>query len=207
MRQHSPPFERKFPLPSTPRVPISPSQLKERSKSPPTGVDTLDGRFLGTVKPKPAKILAGKGKKTTPNCQPAIFVDVNSPHSQEQQQPKDYRNDALLSPPSNSPRGFTSIPALHAPLTHSTSMPGESVFESVPKTYVAVSSYYSQMDGCLSFSEGDKCVLVHADNREGWWLVNIGGQEGWTPGEFWREEKRVSVLLHFVGVVMVINKT
>ena len=56
----------------------------------------------------------------------------------------------------------------------------------LPKTYVAMCSYTSQSEGCLSFSAGDKCVLIQ-QNIEGWWLVNIGGREGWTPGEYWKE--------------------
>ena len=28
--------------------------------------------------------------------------------------------------------------------------------------------------------------------QDGWWLVNIGGREGWTPEGFWKEETRVS---------------
>ena len=25
-------------------------------------------------------------------------------------------------------------------------------------------------------------------SQDDWWLVNIGGQEGWTPGEYWKED-------------------
>ncbi len=56
----------------------------------------------------------------------------------------------------------------------------------LPKTFVSVSNYISQTEGCLSFSVGDKCVLIQ--QTDGWWLVNIGGQEGWTPGEYWKED-------------------
>ena len=57
------------------------------------------------------------------------------------------------------------------------------------RTYTAIEDYISQTDGCLSFSAGEKCVLVKQSG--GWWYVNINGKEGWTPGEFWEEEKRV----------------
>ncbi len=57
----------------------------------------------------------------------------------------------------------------------------------LPKTYVSMSSYASQTEQCLSFSAGDKCVLIQ-QNKDGWWLVNIGGREGWTPGEYWMED-------------------
>lgn len=76
------------------------------------------------------------------------------------------------------------MPARH-PLQHTVSSPD---FErALLKTYVAVSSYSSQTEQCLTFSEGDKCVLI-TQNRDGWWLVNIGGREGWTPGEYWEED-------------------
>lgn len=40
---------------------------------------------------------------------------------------------------------------------------------------------------------GEKCVLVK-QAAGGWWLVNIGGEEGWTPGEFWEEDHRVKTV-------------
>jgi hypothetical protein len=58
-----------------------------------------------------------------------------------------------------------------------------------PRSYIAIEDYESQAPGCLSFKMGDKCVLLRQAGG-GWWLVNIGGIEGWTPGEFWEEDKR-----------------
>jgi hypothetical protein len=55
------------------------------------------------------------------------------------------------------------------------------------KTYVALSSYQSSVNGSLSFQAGDKCVL-RRKTPDGWWLVNIGGREGWTPEVYWKEE-------------------
>ena len=55
------------------------------------------------------------------------------------------------------------------------------------KKYVAVSSYQSSVSGSLSFQAGDKCVLLRK-TPDGWWLVNIGGREGWTPEDYWKEE-------------------
>lgn len=60
------------------------------------------------------------------------------------------------------------------------------------KTYTAIENYTSQAHGCLSFTTGERCVLIK-QSTGGWWYVNISGQEGWTPGEFWEEEKRVRV--------------
>lgn len=67
----------------------------------------------------------------------------------------------------------------------------------VPKTYLAIESYEGQAPGCLSFNAGDKCSLIRQSNG-GWWYVNIGGVEGWTPGEFWQENTRVSEYSHII---------
>lgn len=58
------------------------------------------------------------------------------------------------------------------------------------RSYTAIEDYTSQADGCLSFSAGERCLLIKQSSG-GWWYVNINGKEGWTPGEFWEEEKRV----------------
>lgn len=92
----------------------------------------------------------------------------------------------------------------HHGITHTTSVPfstpsqqGRLVKESVHlMTYVALSNYQSQMAGCLSFKAGDKCVLLRK-TQDGWWLVNIGGREGWTPEGCWKEEAWVSLGVHF----------
>lgn len=63
--------------------------------------------------------------------------------------------------------------------------------EKALQTYVAVASYTAQTDGCLSFNAGDHCVLLKTTN-ERWWLVNIGGTEGWVPGTFWDASTKVS---------------
>ena len=62
-----------------------------------------------------------------------------------------------------------------------------------PRTYIAIEDYESQAPGCLSFKQGERCVLVKQAGG-GWWLVNIGGQEGWTPGEFWEEDQKVRTI-------------
>jgi len=63
--------------------------------------------------------------------------------------------------------------------------------EKTMQTYVAVASYTAQTDICLSFNVGDHCVLLKTTN-ERWWLVNIGGTEGWVPGTFWDASMKVS---------------
>ena len=95
----------------------------------------------------------------------------------------------------------------HRGVTHTTSVPipppiphnGPSVKETSSslhlKTYVALSSYQSQVANSLSFQAGDKCVLLRM-TQDGWWLVNIGGREGWTPEAYWREEAWVSNIIY-----------
>ena len=95
--------------------------------------------------------------------------------------------------PSPEHRGVThttSVPTLppHPPppmsglRKHSNNLTGQHL-----KTYVAVSSYNSTVSGSLSFQARDKCVLLRK-TPDGWWLVNIGGREGWTPEVYWKEE-------------------
>lgn len=87
----------------------------------------------------------------------------------------------------------------HPSITHTTSVPIPSASQQTQsanksvhlKTYVALSDYQSDIAGCLSFQAGDKCVLLRK-TLDGWWLVNIGGREGWTPEGFWKEEAWVS---------------
>ena len=65
------------------------------------------------------------------------------------------------------------------------------------KTHVALSSYHTSVSGCLSFQAGDKCVLLRK-TPDGWWLVNIGGREGWTPEVYWKEEAWVRELCNSI---------
>lgn len=95
-------------------------------------------------------------------------------------------------PPSGSSPEHPSITHTTSVPIHSASQPTQSANKSLHlKTYVALSDYQSDIAGCLSFQEGDKCVLLRK-TLDGWWLVNIGGREGWTPEGFWKEEAWVS---------------
>ena len=59
------------------------------------------------------------------------------------------------------------------------------------ETFTAVESYVAQSDICLSFNTGDCCALLRKTDQN-WWLVNIGGKEGWVPGTFWTSSSQVS---------------
>ena len=85
----------------------------------------------------------------------------------------------------------TQAPPAHKPLEHTISMPVSSTTEGgAPRVFVAHCDYTSQTEGCLSFSKGDKCVLVK-NTPGGWWMVTINGKEGWTPSDYWDEELKV----------------
>ena len=65
------------------------------------------------------------------------------------------------------------------------------MIERMQTKYIALHSYSSPKDGCLSFSAGELCTVKQKKN-DGWWLVRIGDREGWTPGNYWKEESKVS---------------
>ena len=58
------------------------------------------------------------------------------------------------------------------------------------ETFTAVEGYVAQSDICLSFNTGDCCALLRKTDQN-WWLVNIGGKEGWVPGNFWTSSSHV----------------
>lgn len=190
-RQHSPPIERRNQQHKSEslqpvKTPILPpiSQIKERFE----GGDSMDSgitRTTGVTKPPPARILTGRPRKVTPD----------KPLNTDTELQRVERMKAPLHPP---PRGTSP----HRPLMHTVSESGirDKVDAPFLKTYVALSSYTSQAAGCISFSTGDKCVLVQK-TKDGWWLVNIGGGEGWTPAEYWQEEIRVSTTEQSVELI------
>lgn len=177
-RQHpSPPVERKLGrnLDAQARHPVLPSPLKKQIEGFKFGsVGSSDG--LTAPKPQPGRLLAGKTRKPLPPSRKATSTSVLPDGAPTQP------------PPSREPS--------HAPLKHTMSECGtittapsnEGVF--VAKTYVAVTDYIGEAEGSLEFKVGDKCVLVQQAGN-GWWLVNIGGKEGWTPATYWEEQERV----------------
>ena len=79
----------------------------------------------------------------------------------------------------------------HKPLEHTISSPIPLTSEGgAPRMFVAHCDYTSQTEGCLSFSKGDRCVLVK-NTPGGWWMVSINGKEGWTPSDYWDEDIKV----------------
>lgn len=149
----------------TPSQVTKPSVQTPRTNSPPqsNGYDHINGAGspIFSKKPEPARKVAGK------NLYKKVLVD----------------------PPQLSPRSERSPPTTTIPSPpHRAPEPFKPSF--VPKTYVAIEDYTSQAPGCLTFKAGDRCVLMKTSTG-GWWFVNIGGREGWAPGEFWQEDHRV----------------
>lgn len=153
--------------------------------------------------------------KPTPNPKPNIpipppqVITANGNGSSKKPEPakksrKPYNLFKIVSSNDSKPEPVISAPVIPTPTKNSNSPPpppppshlppppshlppSTSV---LPKTYIAIEDYSSQAPGCLSFKAGDRCVLVK-QSLEGWWYVNVGGNEGWTPGEFWQEDQRV----------------
>ena len=67
------------------------------------------------------------------------------------------------------------------------------MIEKMQKRYIAVHSYTAPKEGCLSLSAGDMGT-VKQKKSDGWWLVRVGDKEGWTPGNYWKEDSRVSIV-------------
>ena len=177
-RKQSPLAERKFRAPfqlgrnAPGSPPPAPAPYTSNNS---IGSDQVDGPRTPTTKqpkPEPAKKIAGK----------KMYHKLSLPPPPEQESRVNNPTPPLITPshciPAAAPPFSPSI-VTRSPLT-----------QAVPKTYVAIEQYQSQGEGCLSFREGDKCVLVNSVGP--WWLVNIGGREGWTPAEFWQADQRVS---------------
>ena len=162
-RQHSPPLERR----------------KQQLMTQLPQLDVGSRMTTGFTKPKPARILAGKTRKVTPER--TLVPTTDTP-----------RTDPPWIKPHPPPRSISP----HHPVTHTVSEPFRWNETDAPqvKTYMALSSYTSQAAGCISFSAGDKCVLVQRSHDNKWWLVNIGGKEGWAPADYWQEDMRVGCL-------------
>jgi len=155
------------PPPRVPGANSTPQSSLSSSTSP-----TTESPKLGKVKLSARKILmGGANKKRDSELAHDKVTAIKSSNSSQ-----DRAGSSQRSSPAR---------VVHPPLHHTQSTP--MMDPSLPKTYVSIASYSTQVKECLSFSEGDKCVLIQ-NSPDGWWLVNIGGREGWTPGEYWKEE-------------------
>ena len=107
-----------------------------------------------------------------------------------------------MSPPSNeSPASPSDLPL--SPLRQSKGQDSGSevqarreqllskMIERMQTRFIALHSYTAPNDGCMSFSAGAMCT-VKQKKSDGWWLVRVGDKEGWTPGNYWKEDTKVS---------------
>ena len=156
-----------------PPSPVSQPAAAERVVQPVRPMSPQHERVLHNRTTSPPAVHSRQGSSPSPAPLPPPPLTLSSSLSSQENQP-------LFS---------TSIPESHKPLAHTISEPSF-VDSNFPRTFVAVDSYSPQAEGCLSFSAGDKCVLIQK-TPNGWWLVNLGGREGWVPGEYWNEEIRV----------------
>lgn len=157
-------------VPVYPPIPVGGGSGKG-SKGP---ADQANSESKSAGKSK-VKIKTGKlGKRTSDTQMNRSAVQPNSPPSGP-------------SPEHRSVTHTVSVPTQPLPPQGGHLKKGPSVHL---KTYVAVSKYKSQVTNSLNFQAGDKCVLLRKTD-DGWWLVNIGGREGWTPEAYWREETKV----------------
>ena len=117
--------------------------------------------------------------------------DLDEPHDMAGAKVKPTtKKRALFGSKDNESAGPQSSPG-HKPLEHTISSPIPMTTEGgPPRAFIAHCDYVSQTEGCLSFSKGDRCVLVK-NTPGGWWLVSINGKEGWTPSDYWDEEIKV----------------
>ena len=140
------------------------AQQAARTNSPPqsNGYDHINGAGSPIFSKKPEPARKVAGK----NKYKKVIVDAQQSPRTERSPP----TTGIPSPPHRPPEPFK--PSF------------------LPKTYIAIEDYTSQAPSCLTFKSGDRCVLMKT-SAGGWWFVNIGGREGWTPGEFWQEDSRV----------------
>ena len=60
---------------------------------------------------------------------------------------------------------------------------------------IAISDYFAQQDGELSFNEGDIIFVLNKKPNSGWWFGMINNEEGYFPSNFF-EEKKITKAIH-----------
>ena len=188
-------------------VEVSRGNILKRTKSLEDLLAKSDSSPL--VQKKPLIPLAGKGSpsngydhiKPLPNPKPSLGSSSPVPKKPEPAKKKPYSKFKLGGGSDSKPEPVISAPVLvestkDIPTPPPPSCPPPSASKN-SRSYTAIEDYTSQADGCLSFSAGERCLLIKQSSG-GWWYVNINGKEGWTPGEFWEEEKRVCCISTFL---------
>lgn len=183
-RDNSPTFEPVACFKPTP-PPLPPPRVPAQANKRQLSVDSIDGP-MGCLKSINLKSFIGKktvtnGHVTTTSrrsVSPPVFTE--SPTSPSDQ-------SASTQKGSNITKGQNFSSEVHARREALLSQ----MIERMQTKYIALHSYSSPKEGCLSFSAGELCTVKQKKN-DGWWLVRIKDKEGWTPGNYWKEETRVS---------------
>lgn len=185
--QHSPQMEHKTFQPTPP--PLPPPRVPGANKRQ----SGISERYTETT---PKTKAAPKAKSVY-----SKFGRIQKPSLANGHPPSSSRRSA--SPPSTQNPTVTSPDSVTSPLKSGKGQetPTDSqgkrenilsrMIERMQTKYIALHSYSSPKDGCLSFSAGELCT-VKQKKTDGWWLVRIGDKEGWTPGNYWKEESKVS---------------
>lgn len=193
-RENSPTFEPVAFKPTPPPLPPPrvPSQTTKRQHS----VDSIDGAMGGSKSKALTTYLKFIGKKPVTNGHLPITSrrSVSPPASTESAaSPSDQTVSTQRG--NNMTKGQDSLSEVHAKRDALLSQ----MIQRMQTKYIALHSYSSPKEGCLSFSAGELCTVKQKKN-DGWWLVRIKDKEGWTPGNYWKEETRVSGC-HYIWLV------
>lgn len=200
-RHGSPHSERKASPGRFPVLPPIPTNVSSVGKGKGSG-DAENPKGSNAVKRKLAKVksagrLGGrKSSSDTPTVPHHVLTQSSSPPRDPSPEHRSVTHTTSSPSPSPLP------PFLKNFNKHELSSPPRHL-----KTYVAVSNYKSSVSGSLSFQSGDKCVLLRK-TPDGWWLVNIGGREGWTPEGYWKEEawvRTTSLYILYPSYIMCIS--
>eukprot|EP01080_Neovahlkampfia_damariscottae_P011642 gene11642-4883_t len=60
---------------------------------------------------------------------------------------------------------------------------------------IAISDYFAQQDGELSFNEGDVIFVLNKKINSSWWFGMVNNEEGYFPSNFF-EEKKITKAIH-----------
>ena len=179
-RESSPTFE-PVAFKATP-PPLPPPRVPAQANKRQLSVDSIDGP-LGGLKSTYLKSFIGKKTVTNGHIPTASRRSLSPPASTESaMSPSDQAASR-----SNISKGQETSSEVHARREALLSQ----MIERMQTKYIALHSYSSPKEGCLSFSAGELCTVKQKKN-DGWWLVRIKDKEGWTPGNYWKEETRVS---------------
>ena len=197
-RLHSPPFLQESREDCAPPLP---SRIPRQGFGNPTPFfnHSVDSNIPAKPKPGKTRALCNSRKPMTPNLSNGEFKwpDLShryNPPPLPKTKPVSMSELRSVSPPS---RQSISPPIArerspHPPLLHTMSESNITTNVIEKTGFVAKFSFNAQTDGCVSFTAGEKCELVRQAKDSGWWLVKVGEKVGWTPANYWKEEKRVS---------------